>query len=196
MALHIDYEIRWKNFRAFEDTGWIVIRPLTILIGPNNSGKSSILAPLLLMSQTMSSRDSITPLVTRGPLIDVGIFKDFIHKHDTSRSLYLGFRYHVHEPHDYKGKIEGIGSYPPGALEVTFTVGKRPEDLILSRFELSDIFKRPFLTQWRDPGGKYRVGGQYFRQKKSNRLKRAEREVIRTTSPVNFLFSPAALINA
>src|SRR5205814_1200192 len=57
MALHIDYYVRWKNFRAFADTNWIVIKPLTILIGPNNAGKTSMTAPLLLMSQTLWSKD-------------------------------------------------------------------------------------------------------------------------------------------
>lgn len=42
---HVDYQIRWKNFKRFADTGWLTIKPITILIGPNSSGKTSILAP-------------------------------------------------------------------------------------------------------------------------------------------------------
>ncbi len=33
MSLEVDYQIRWKNYRAFEDTGWITIKPLTIPLG-------------------------------------------------------------------------------------------------------------------------------------------------------------------
>ena len=144
MTLHVHYEVCWKNYRAFEDTSWLTIRPLTILIGSNNSGKTSIISPILLMSQTISSRDAMTPLVTRGLLADAGIFKDIIHNHDTSKSLFFGFRYHVHDP---QGKMEEVGAYPPGAAEVTLTAGERPEDILLSRFALSDIYKRPFLAR-------------------------------------------------
>ena len=74
MAFHVDdYQIRWKNFRAFKDTGWLTIRPLTVLIGPNNAGKTSILSPLLIMSQTVRSPDTQTPLISRGPLVDSGV---------------------------------------------------------------------------------------------------------------------------
>jgi AAA15 family ATPase/GTPase len=52
MAVHSTYEVRWKNFKGFEDTDWIKIKPITILIGANNSGKTSFLAPILLMNQT------------------------------------------------------------------------------------------------------------------------------------------------
>lgn len=57
MTLHYNYEICWRNYRGLRDTGWLNIRPLTILLGPNNSGKSSIFGPLLLMSQTLAARD-------------------------------------------------------------------------------------------------------------------------------------------
>jgi len=51
MAMHVDYEIRWKNYRAFEDTDWVKIRPLTVIIGPNNSGKTSVISPILLLAK-------------------------------------------------------------------------------------------------------------------------------------------------
>jgi len=90
-----NYEIRWKNFRCFRDTGWITIRPLTVLIGPNNSGKTSVMAPFLLLSQTIKSPDAATPLVTRGPLIDAGNFSDIVFNHDTRLNLFFGVRFHT-----------------------------------------------------------------------------------------------------
>src|ERR1700686_1171589 len=121
MALHTDLEFRWKNYRAFEDTGWIKIRPLTVLIGPNNSGKTSMSSPMLLLDQTMSSRDAITPLLTRGPLIDAGSFKNIVHNHDTTKTIFLGLRYHLHDEKEEKakGKVGKIGTYGPGGLEIT-----------------------------------------------------------------------------
>src|SRR5436305_454477 len=87
-----DYMIRWQNFRGFSDTGWLTLPPLTILIGPNNSGKTSILAPLLLMNQTMQSRDASSPLVSRGRLFDAGTFQNLLTDHDVQRELSFGIR--------------------------------------------------------------------------------------------------------
>ena len=39
-------EVQFKNFRCFRDTGRIPIRPITILVGDNSSGKTSFLAGL------------------------------------------------------------------------------------------------------------------------------------------------------
>lgn len=39
-------EVRFQNFRCFKDTGRIPIRPITLLVGENSSGKTSFLAGL------------------------------------------------------------------------------------------------------------------------------------------------------
>ena len=45
--------LRLQNFKAFEDTGEIELKPITVLAGPNSGGKSSILQSLLLLKQTL-----------------------------------------------------------------------------------------------------------------------------------------------
>lgn len=65
--------IRIKNYRCFADTGIVDIKPITVLIGANSSGKSSFLKFFGLIKQCVSE-------FARGfflwlePLID---FKDF-----------------------------------------------------------------------------------------------------------------------
>ena len=122
------YQLRWKNFRAFEDTGWITLAPLTILIGPNNSGKTSITSPLRLLGQTVASSDGVTPLVTRGDLIDAGSYKDIVHQHDLAKELFFGIRYHIHESKEPPNnrRLGKIGKYPPGAAEFTFSGSEAP----------------------------------------------------------------------
>jgi hypothetical protein len=188
MSLHVDYEIRWKNYRAFKDTGWIKTAPLTVLIGPNNSGKTSIISPFLLLNQTMSSRDALTPLVTRGPLMDAGMYKDIVHDHISSNEVFLGLRYHMHET---KGRLGKVGKYPPGAVELTLGAGILPEDVILRQFELFDIHKRSFLKSSRKSKNEYT-----FESDAIHPLKPRELDAIRKNRPVNFLFSPAAALHA
>ena len=42
--------VRLRNFRCYADTGDIPLRPLTIIVGPNNAGKSTILNSILLLT--------------------------------------------------------------------------------------------------------------------------------------------------
>lgn len=58
--------LRLNNFKAFEDTGEITISPLTVIVGKNSSGKSSILHSLLLLKQTLDSSNDDAVLVLEG----------------------------------------------------------------------------------------------------------------------------------
>lgn len=40
---------RIENFMGFEDSGWLELRPITLLFGRNSSGKSALLRALLLL---------------------------------------------------------------------------------------------------------------------------------------------------
>ena len=51
--------LRLQQFKAFEDTGNIAIKPITVLAGPNSGGKSSILQSLLLLNQTLDAPPEI-----------------------------------------------------------------------------------------------------------------------------------------
>jgi predicted ATPase len=188
MAFHVnDYEIRWKNYRPFKDTGWIALRPLTILIGNNNSGKTSVISPLLLMAQTLASRDVVTPLVTRGPLIEAGTFKDILHNRDTSQTLFLGLRYHLHTPTD---STKPVGEYVPGAIEITLAAGDRPEDIRLRDFALYDIYKRPYIRHHYNSHD----GGYTLTWGSNEEITLSERRAIMDSKPVNFLFSPTSVL--
>jgi len=46
---------RVQNFKVFEDTFFVDLKPLTLLSGINSAGKSSILQALLLLKQTLES---------------------------------------------------------------------------------------------------------------------------------------------
>ena len=188
MPLHVDYEFRWKNFRAFKDTGWVKFPALTVLIGPNNSGKTSVIAPLLMLSQTAASPDTSTPLVTRGQLSDAGMLKDFVHDHDLTKNLFFGLRYHIHS--EVPKKVDKIGSYPPGAAEITFGQGRQKEDILLKKFELFDVLNRPFLRQNLAGRGLYKLTSDAI-----TRLKVEERNAIANNHPINFLFSPVGALS-
>ena len=47
--------IRVGNFKAFADVQQIPLRPLTLIFGPNSSGKSSIIHGLLLANHAIKT---------------------------------------------------------------------------------------------------------------------------------------------
>ncbi|WP_048059108.1 AAA family ATPase [Methanococcus vannielii] len=69
-----------KNVKSFKYTGNIDLKPITIFIGPNNSGKSSLLRFLAVMGQTFTDDDECDiPLRFNGSLIDYGRFQSIPH---------------------------------------------------------------------------------------------------------------------
>ena len=48
--------LRLGNFKAFADTKRIPIRPLTLILGANSSGKSSLIHGVLLANETVEGK--------------------------------------------------------------------------------------------------------------------------------------------
>lgn len=69
--------LQLHNFKAFERVD-VQLRRLTFLLGPNNSGKSSLIAALRLLIQTVDSADPTIPLLLNGNLGDFGTYKDIV----------------------------------------------------------------------------------------------------------------------
>lgn len=69
------HAVRLVNLRSLEDTGEIELRPLTILVGANSSGKSSFLRFFPLLRQT-EREESGSPLLFFGADVDFGEYKD------------------------------------------------------------------------------------------------------------------------
>ncbi|RLC00682.1 MAG: hypothetical protein DRI57_32000 [Deltaproteobacteria bacterium] len=79
-------ELNLKNFKAYERLS-IELKPLTFLLGPNNSGKSSILAALRLLHQTVKSRDRSVSLLLNGVMGEFGTYKDIVHGNNTRKQI-------------------------------------------------------------------------------------------------------------
>jgi len=80
-------KLRIKNFKCLQDTGDLQIRPLTLLVGPNSSGKSSLLQILLMLRQTVDSTDIDNPLATNNGWVQMGAYPEFIYKGEYDREL-------------------------------------------------------------------------------------------------------------
>ena len=83
--------LRLENFKSWQDTGEIALRPVTGIFGANSSGKSALIHALLLLKQTADSADRAIVFHFGGAAtrVDLGDFKSVVHGHDTERALGL-----------------------------------------------------------------------------------------------------------
>lgn len=83
--------VKFLNYKAFDD-GEIEIRPLTLLLGANSSGKSSILHLFLMLEQTISNSDKYTAaLKTNGHNVSFGEDENLLKDRDHTKELHLEF---------------------------------------------------------------------------------------------------------
>src|SRR5438874_3505729 len=86
-------QLRLKNFKAWRDEHRLDLAPVTLVLGVNSAGKTSLLQPLLLLKQTAESPDRHQHLNLGGQTSDVlhlGTYEDLISEHERSRELAFG----------------------------------------------------------------------------------------------------------
>jgi energy-coupling factor transporter ATP-binding protein EcfA2 len=78
-----------ENFKAFGQRTVIPLAPITLILGQNSSGKSSILQSLNMLKQTRESRDVEALLLprTENGFADLGSFQEMLFDHDPKRTL-------------------------------------------------------------------------------------------------------------
>lgn len=129
-------KLRIVNFKCFSDTGPLEIRPLTLLVGPNSSGKSSLLQVLLALRQTVDSTDIENPLAANDGWVKLGSYSDFVHRHETNRRLeaHLGFSWRLTD--EQKRLFPEMSIFDFG-LRVTFRYNPQTTQVELDESELN-----------------------------------------------------------
>lgn len=83
----------FRNYKTFEDEYNLEIKPLTILIGPNSSGKSVIARLPILLARGFSGQ-ALAPLDLEFDGLDFGgSYKEMVHNHSQRGSIRLGFSF-------------------------------------------------------------------------------------------------------
>ena len=87
------HSVRFRNFKAFRDSGEINLRPITLIVGKNSAGKSSIIKGIAAAAQTVKERelpDSNFRLI--GDNVNLGTFYDTIYNNDIGENFSIDFK--------------------------------------------------------------------------------------------------------
>lgn len=104
-------QIRVKNFRSIEDQT-VSLKPLTIIVGANSSGKSSLLKALLLLAQAQRESKTSGEVPLNGAWVRLEQFKSVINRGDDSKKLAieLGFQRDVNARRATRSSSEMVRS--------------------------------------------------------------------------------------
>lgn len=179
--------VRWRNFRLLKDTGDLELRPLTLIVGSNGSGKSSLLKPLLLMKQTLEDDVTEPALITRGSYTNCGRYRDCVPYGQVAEPLRFDLRWKrpiaiVRRPDNLRVRADRIS--------IEFCEGEAPGDVVLNSYRVHDG-NRTLIARTREADGSYSAGGSVMagRPPLDEHFDRIVRKAVSAERPWHFLFT-------
>lgn len=118
-ALHLG------NFKAFGESQRLPIKPLTLVFGPNSSGKSSLIHGLLFARHAFETGDlNVTKTALGGDCVDLGGFGQYVHRRNLESRVRFGI--------DIRPKVlsQALASHAGStrAISVSFDIGCEVDD--------------------------------------------------------------------
>jgi predicted ATPase len=145
--------IQIKNLRSLMNTGEINIKPITILVGKNSSGKSTFIRTFPLFKQSSQVKKT-QDLLWYGPLVDFGSFQESVCKNTEDNFIEFSMKCLIKESPIYfyftKGKIQ----QPPILTEIIIQIRKpntskvKPETTYIIKYRENDIVMS-FSDNWK-----------------------------------------------
>ena len=139
-----------SNFRGFKSEAEIPLAPLTFLVGPNSSGKSSLFAAIALLAQSdIDLRDPLTSDVSwDGRLVDAGSFFDAVFGHKTNLTIKIAVELST-SPVSFRpwgARTPVTGRSTPVRLTVGLRKGGKKQLGVVSSISLADVTSGRDLT--------------------------------------------------
>lgn len=136
--------IRLQSFRCIADSGFVNLRPLTVLVGRNSSGKSSFLRFLPLLRQSVDA-PTTGPIQWYGDYVDFGGFQETLSSSSDTKRIRFHFKLKLHTDsllvrmrHARYYARSGIYHHESDApidCVLSLTIVPDPKDNSIARFE-------------------------------------------------------------
>ena len=150
-----------ENIKSFKNNTEIELKPLTILVGRNSCGKSSLLRFPVVLSQTCDN-DSQSPLQLYGKMIDYGTFNDVVFDHQ-GNEISFALKYDVvvnnptiHHKKQYNNEAKDIRS-----VEVATHLSIAKERLLVTNQKFIIDGKCVFESFIKDNNRIYKINSVY-----------------------------------
>ncbi|MBP6122571.1 DUF3696 domain-containing protein [Providencia sp.] len=96
-------KIKISNFKSFSEEQTLELAPITLIFGPNSSGKSTIIQSLLGVKQTLLSPQVQGDLVANGSCLDLNSYESIVNGHDITKNIKIAFSFSLNlSAIDYK----------------------------------------------------------------------------------------------
>lgn len=150
--------LKLENFKIWRSTGPVRLAPITLLLGTNSSGKSSLIQSLLLIRQTVKGDDPNLDLNLGNPdagdTVTLGQFKDLLCRHgadtESTRATQVGIEFRWAELGEAAGSTLFSARYqkgPAGSAELSFLrLGREGEGFTVVR-QKPGIYRLSLATQ-------------------------------------------------
>lgn len=136
-------EIEFKNYKAFE-SGSLKIKPITILLGANSIGKTSLLQFILMLQQTAIANENYKAAIKlHGGFLSLGEGKNIFRKHDLSQPVTIKLKFQDEDLVDFlsqdlqKQKVNELYEY----TRLTDNIKLRFKDKESNSNEIKEIQK-------------------------------------------------------
>jgi predicted ATPase len=113
--------LRIQNLRSLVDTGFVDIKPITLLLGQNSSGKSTFLRAFPLFRQSVQMRTT-GPILWYGQFVDLGSFADAKSLYTQDSEISFHFRFNLEADDASPRLIRLYGLRVIEDLEITLTL--------------------------------------------------------------------------
>jgi len=155
--------LKLENFKIWRSTGPMRLAPLTLLLGINSSGKSSLIQSLLLIRQTVKGDDPNLDLnfgnPDTGDSVTLGQFRDVLCRHGAAtevvRATQIGIEFRWSETGASEQSSLFSARYqkgPAGSAELSYLrLGKDDEGFTVTRSK-PDVYRLSLATQKRPLG--------------------------------------------
>jgi hypothetical protein len=118
------------NFKGFKKLTEVPLSPLTLIYGPNSSGKSALIQALAICGQStpagpqMLARQTL-PWIFSGDYVDLGGYQNVVHGHDLSQSITIGLSARGHQD------LHHFNPFPPEThFGITYTLASMNDGTI------------------------------------------------------------------